>query len=142
MNHDHYSDALLRQVLTSVKSIAVVGASPKESRPSHGVTRFLVSKGFKVFAVNPGHAGTVIGGAMTYATLSELPQAVDMVDVFRAPEHLSDVIESAMNLPTPPKVIWSQLGVRDDHAAKFAEQAGITVIQDRCPAIEMPRLGL
>lgn len=137
-----YSDALLRDVLTSVKSIAVVGASPNAARPSYGVTGFLVGRGFKVFAVNPGHAGKIINAAMTYATLSDLPQAVDMVDVFRASEFLGDVVDSAMALPTPPKVIWAQLGVIDEAAAKRAGAAGITVIMDRCPAIEMPRLGL
>lgn len=142
MNHNHYSDELLKKVLTETKTIAVVGASPNKARASNRVTEYLVGRGYKVFAVNPGHAGKVIGGAMTYGTISEVPQAIDMVDVFRAPEHLSDVIESALNLPKLPKFIWAQLGVRDDHAAKMAEQAGLTVIQDRCPKIEIPRLGL
>lgn len=140
--HDSYTDNHIRSVLTLVKSIAVVGASPKPARPSHGVTGFLVRKGFEVFAVNPGHAGKTINGATTFASLADLPQPVDMVDVFRRSEHLSGVIDEALTLPTPPKVIWSQLGVRDDAAAARAEAAGITVIQNRCPAIEMPRLGL
>ena len=142
MPHDSYTDDHIRQVLTSVKSIAVVGASRNPARPSYGVTGFLVRKGFKVFAVNPGHAGKTINGATTYASLAGLPHPVDMVDVFRWSERLAGVIDEALALPTPPKVIWSQLGVRDDVAAARAEAAGITVIQNRCPAIEMPRLGL
>lgn len=142
MHHDSYSDAHVRSVLTSVKSVAVVGASPNPARPSHGVTRFLVRKGFEVFAVNPGHAGKTIAGAPVVASLAELPQPVDMVDVFRRSEHLGGVVDEALALPDLPKVVWSQLGVRDDEAAARAEAAGITVIQDRCPAIEMPRLGL
>ena len=140
--HDSYPDDLIRSVLTSVKSIAVVGASPNPARPSHGVTKFLVGKGFEVVAVNPGHAGKTIASAPVVASLADLPQPVDMVDVFRRSEHLGGVIDEALALPDRPKVIWSQLGVRDDAAAARAEAAGITVIQDRCPAIEMPRLGL
>lgn len=136
------TDTTLRTVLTDTKSIAVVGASPKTTRPSHGVTGFLVGRGFQVFAVNPGHAGKIINGAMTYASLSDLPKPVDMIDVFRASEFVSDVVETVMDLPWKPKVIWTQLGVRDDEAAKRAEDVGITVVQNRCPAIEMPRLGI
>ena len=142
MPHDSYTDDHIRAVLTSVKSIAVVGASPNPARPSHGVTGFLVRKGFEVFAINPGHAGKVINGAQTYASLADLPKPVDMVDVFRRSDHLGGVIDEALALPAPPKVIWSQLGVRDDAAAARAEAAGMIVIQNRCPAIEMPRLGL
>jgi len=142
VHHDAYSDDLHRSVLTTVKSIAVVGASPNPARPSHGVTGFLVRKGFIVFAVNPGHAGKTIAGAPTVATLADLPQPIDMIDVFRRSEHLDAVIDAALALDPLPKVIWSQLGVRDDTAAARAEAAGLIVIQDRCPAIEMPRLGL
>lgn len=142
MDHDTYTDDHIRSVLTSVKSIAVIGASPNPARPSHGVTGFLVRKGFDVFAINPGHAGKLINGAPTYVSLADLPQPVDMVDVFRRSEHLGGVVDEALAMPTPPKVIWTQLDVRDDAAAARAEAAGITVIQDRCPAIEMPRLGL
>ncbi|MEL6919984.1 MAG: CoA-binding protein [Pseudomonadota bacterium] len=136
------TDDQLREILTKTKSIAVVGASPNSSRPSHGVTGFLVSKGFQVFAVNPGHAGKVINGAMTYASLNDLPKAMDMIDVFRASEFVSDVVDAVMDLSWKPKVIWTQLNVRDDAAADRARSAWITVVQDKCPAIEMPRLGL
>ena len=142
MPHDSYTDDHIRSVLTSVRSIAVVGASPNPARPSHGVTGFLLGKGFDVFAINPGHAGKMINGAMTCASLADLPHPVDMVDVFRRSEHLDGVVDEALALPTLPGVIWTQLGVRDDAAAARAEAAGIIVIQNRCPAIEMPRLGL
>ena len=142
LDHDFYADSLIRDVLTSVRSIAVLGASPNPSRPSNGVTGFLISRGYKVFAVNPGHAGKIIAGAATFAELNDLPEPVDMVDVFRAPQHLPSIIQSVLHMPVLPKVIWTQLNVRDDHAARQAESAGLTVIQDRCPAIEIPRLGL
>lgn len=142
MDHDLYSDDLIREVLTSVKTIAVVGASANRDRPSNKVIGFLVSKGFQVFAVNPGHSGRIINKAMTYASLADIPEPIDMVDVFRAPEHLMGVVEEALDLVPQPKYIWGQLGVRDDEAAALAEASGLTVIQDRCPAIEMPRLRL
>lgn len=142
MNHDDYPDDLIRSILTSVKSIAVIGASPNPDRPSHRVTAFLVARGYRVVAVNPGQAGKITAGAMTCATLSDLPHPVDMVDVFRASEFLGDVIDTVLDMNPLPKVVWAQLGVRDDRAAARAEAAGITVIQDRCPAIEIPRLGL
>ncbi len=140
--HDDYEDSLIRDILTSVRSIAVVGASPNPDRPSHRVTAFLVARGYTVFAVNPGQAGKMTAGAMTVATLADLPQAVDMVDVFRASEALGEVIDEVLAMDPLPKVVWSQLGVRDDLAAARAEAEGITMIQDRCPAIEIPRLRL
>lgn len=142
MNHDHYEDGLIADILTSTKTIAVVGASPNPARASHRVTEYLIKRGYKVYAVNPGHVGKIIAGAMTFGSLADLPEPVDMIDVFRAPKYLHDVISSALALPIPPKVIWGQLTVRDDKAAKLAENAGLTVIQNRCPKIEIPRLGL
>lgn len=142
MDHDHYSDDLIRDVLLTTKSIAVVGASPNPARASNRITEYLVQRGYKVFAVNPGLAGKVIAGAKTYASLADLPEPVDMIDVFRAPQYLNEVISDALAMPTLPKVIWGQLTVRDDQAAARAEEAGLTVIQNRCPKIEIPRLGL
>ena len=142
MPHDSYTDDHLRAVLTSVRSVAVIGASPKPDRPSHSVTAFLVRRGLKVFAVNPGHAGTVIGGAMTCASLADLPQPVDMVDVFRRSAFLPDIVDAVLAMTVLPRVLWTQLGVRDDRAAARAEAAGLIVIQNRCPAIELPRLML
>ncbi|MEM0899111.1 MAG: CoA-binding protein [Pseudomonadota bacterium] len=136
------TDEVLSKVLTETKSIAVLGASPNEARASNRVTGFLVSKGFYVVAVNPGHTGKVINGAQVVASLADLPEPVDMVDVFRASDHLAKIAEEVLTLPWRPKVFWTQLGVRDDKVAARLEGEGITVIQDRCPAIEMPRLGL
>ncbi|KPF43113.1 CoA-binding protein [Rhizobium sp. AAP43] len=140
--HDNYPDDYLRAVLGKVQTIALVGASPKPDRPSFGVMRFLLAHGYRVFPVNPGQAGKEILGQTVYATLADLPEAVDMIDVFRAPEYLGAVVEEAKSLAIPPKVIWGQLSVRDDEAASRAEAAGMSVVMDRCPAIEIPRLGL
>ncbi|MCB4770239.1 CoA-binding protein [Ancylobacter sp. Lp-2] len=142
MNHDAYSDAYIAEQLGRIRTIAVVGASPNPARPSHGVARYLAMQGFRVFAINPGQAGRDIAGLPTYARLADVPEPIDMVDVFRAPEYLLKVVEEALALSPLPKLIWSQLGVRDDAAARRAEVAGIAVIMDRCPAIEMPRLRL
>lgn len=142
MNHSSYSDALIRDIFAKVRTIAVLGASPYSARPSHGVTAFLVRQGYEVFAVNPGHAGKTIAGAPTFATLADVPVAIDMVDVFRASDNLPEIVNEVLALEPLPKVLWTQLGVRDDEAASRAQAAGITVIQNRCPAIEMPRLSL
>lgn len=140
MNHDHYDDDFIKDWLGAVHTIAVVGASPNPARPSHRVARYLQDFGYRVFAINPGQAGRDIAGLPTYASLADVPDAIDMVDVFRAPEYLAGVVDEALALPTPPKLIWSQLGVRDDEAAATAEAAGVAMIMDRCPAIEIPRL--
>ncbi len=99
---------------------------------------YLLSRGYNVIPVNPGQAGKQIQGQLVYARLADIPVPVDMVDVFRASEYLHGVVDEALALPLRPKVIWSQLGVRDDAAAAKAEEAGIKVVMDRCPAIEMP----
>ncbi|MEH6689640.1 MAG: CoA-binding protein [Pseudorhizobium pelagicum] len=140
MNHDRYDDAYIADILKTTKTIALLGASPNPDRPSNGVMRFLLSKGYTVIPVNPGQAGKEILGQTVYAKLSDIPQPVDMVDVFRAPEFLDGIVAEASGLPQPPKVIWGQLGVRDDDAAAKAETAGIKVVMNRCPAIEYPRL--
>ncbi|GEO87462.1 MULTISPECIES: CoA-binding protein [Alphaproteobacteria] len=141
-NHDHYDPAYLSGILREAKTIAVVGASPNPARPSFGVMRFLLSKGYHVIPVNPGQAGKEILGQTVFATLGDIPDPIDMVDVFRASEYLHEVVDEAIALEPRPKTIWSQLSVRDDFAAKQAEAAGINVVMDRCPAIEIPRLGL
>ena len=142
VNHDAYDKNYLADILREARTIAVIGASPNESRPSYGVMRFLLSRGYHVIPVNPGQAGKEILGQPTYASLADIPEPVDMVDVFRASEYLNEVVEDALALDPHPKVIWSQLSVRDDFAARKAEEAGIKVVMDRCPAIEIPRLGL
>ncbi|CDZ62907.1 Putative CoA-binding protein [Neorhizobium galegae bv. orientalis] len=140
MNHDHYDNAYIADILKSTRTIALLGASPNPDRPSNRVMGFLLSKGYTVFPVNPGQAGKQILGQTVYRTLSDVPQPVDMVDVFRAAEYLDGVVDEAIGLEPRPKVIWGQLSVRDDKAAEKAEAAGIKVVMDRCPAIEYPRL--
>ncbi|MCO6185762.1 CoA-binding protein [Rhizobium sp. L1K21] len=142
MNHDHYSDDYITDILKTVKTIALVGASPKEERPSHRVMKFLQSKGYRVIPVNPGQAGKMILGEPVQATLGDVHEPVDMVDVFRAPEYLSAVVDDALAMTERPSVIWGQLEIRDDAAAAKAEAAGLKVVMNRCPAIEIPRLGL
>ena len=140
MNHDSYDDTFLREILKSVKSIAVIGASANEVRPSFFVVKYMVSKDYEVLPINPGHAGKEIAGAMTYASLSDLPQSVDMVDIFRKPEALPAIVEDILKMPELPKVVWLQLGIRDDNIAAQLESKGIKVVQNRCPKIEYARL--
>lgn len=140
MNHDRYEDDYIAGILKETRTIALLGASPKPDRPSYGVMRFLLDRGYTVYPVNPGQAGKEILGQKTYATLADVPEQIDLVDVFRAPEYLDGVVEEALSLETQPAAIWGQLGVRDDAAAAKAEAAGIKVVMNRCPAIEYPRL--
>jgi predicted CoA-binding protein len=140
MNHDSYDRTYISDILKGTKTIALLGASPNPDRPSNRVMGFLLSKGYQVFPVNPGQAGKQILGQTVYARLADVPQPVDMVDVFRAAEYLDGIVDEALALDTPPKAIWGQLSVRDDKAAAKAEAAGIKVVMDRCPAIEYPRL--
>lgn len=138
--HAHYSDELIRSVLTGVKSIAIVGASATTVRPSWIVTNYMAKRGYKVWAVNPGLAGTEIAGCPVVASLADLPEPVDMVDIFRNSAAAGAIVDEALALQTPPKVIWMQLTVRNDEAAARAEARGCTVIMDRCPKIEYGRL--
>ena len=138
--HDHYSDALIREILTRVKTIALVGASNNPARPSFIVTKYLSERGFTVLPVNPGLAGQTIVGLPVYASLAELPEAVDMVEIFRNSTAALGITDEALALPTPPTVIWMQLGVRNDAAAARAQAQGIRVIMNRCPKIEFGRL--
>jgi hypothetical protein len=140
MNHDSYPDTYLRDILTSVKTIAVVGASPRPHRPSHGVMRFLQRYGYRAIPVNPFAAGSTIHGERVYASLAEIPDEVDMVDVFRRSDAAGGAVDEA--IAAGAKIVWMQLGVRDDDAAARAEAKGLRVVMDRCPAIEIPRLGL
>ena len=148
MNHDTYTDSYLRDVLSGVRTIAVVGASPRPHRPSHGVMRYLQRQGYRAIPVNPFAAGTTILGEICYAALADIPLAdigpIDMVDIFRRSEAAGEAVDQALALGGRPgiKVIWMQLGVVDPAAASRAEANGIKVVMNRCPAIEIPRLGL
>jgi len=140
MNHDAYDDAYIAGILNSVRAIAVVGASANDVRPSFFVTKYLIAKGYEVYPVNPGHAGKEILGRMTYASLADIPVAVDMVDVFRASSAVPAIVDEVLKLDPLPKVVWMQLTVRHDEAAARAEAAGIKVVMNRCPKIEYARL--
>ena len=134
-------DAKIRGILESVKVIAVVGWSPKPERPSHRVAAYLAGRGYRVIPVNPGVAGQVALGEVVRASLSEIGEGVDMVDIFRRSEEVPGVVAEALRLPGL-KAVWMQLGVEHAQAAAEAEAAGMQVVQNRCPAIEIPRLGL
>jgi uncharacterized protein len=140
MNHETYSDDYLRGVLGETRTIAVVGASPSPQRPSHGVMAFLQRHGYRAIPVNPGLAGGQILGETCYASLGDIPEKIDLVDVFRRSEAAGEVVDAA--IAAGAKAVWMQLGVRDDAAAARAEAKGLKVVMNRCPAIEIPRLGL
>jgi predicted CoA-binding protein len=140
MNHDTYDNAYISGILNSVKTVAIIGASANDVRPSFFVTKYLIDKGYEVFPVNPGHAGKEILGRMTYASLADIPVGIDMVDIFRASNAVPAIVDEALKLDPLPKVIWTQLTVRHDEAAAKAEAAGIKVVMNRCPKIEYARL--
>ena len=135
-------DDLIREILSRVRTIAVVGFSANPTRPSHGVARYLMSRGYRVIPVNPGLAGQEFLGRKVAASLADIREPVDMVDVFRRSEEVAGVTDQALALSPLPFAIWTQLGVRDDEAAGRARAAGVRFVQNRCPAIEIPRLGI
>ncbi|MBN8889840.1 MAG: O-acetylhomoserine/O-acetylserine sulfhydrylase [Rhodospirillales bacterium 70-18] len=134
-----YPDGKIRAILQRVQTIAMVGASSNWNRPSYFVMKYLQSKGYRVIPVNPGTAGQTLLGETVYASLRDIPDAVDMVDIFRAPAQVPPIVEDAIAIGA--KVVWMQLGVRHDAAAIRAEEAGLDVVMDRCPKIEYGRLG-
>ena len=137
------TDSEIRALLKVVKVIALVGWSPKADRPSHGVAAYLARKGYRVIPVNPGQAGVMVPwGEVVGASLSEIGGGVDMVDIFRRSAEVGPVVDEALASLPGLKVIWMQLGVMDQAAADRAEAAGVQVVMNRCPAIEIPRLGL
>jgi predicted CoA-binding protein len=140
MNHDAYPDSYIRGILNTVKTVAMVGFSPKENRPSYFVFKYLTERGYRVIPVNPGQAGKEALGQKIYASLSDIPGPIDMVDIFRASENVMPVVEEALRLAPKPQVIWMQLTVRNDAAARLAEDAGLKVVMNRCPKIEYGRL--
>jgi predicted CoA-binding protein len=140
MDHDSYSDSYIRGILNSVKSIAMVGASERESRPSYFAFKYLLERGYTMIPVNPGKAGETILGRRVYARLADVPEPIDMVDIFRNSRFAPAVVEEALALKPRPQVIWMQLGVRSDAAAALAEANGLKVVMNRCPKIEYGRL--
>ncbi|WP_349360777.1 CoA-binding protein [Stappia sp.] len=140
MTHDRYSDAHIRAILDEVKTVAMVGASPNAARPSYLVLKYMLAKGYRVFPINPGHAGKEILGQRVHAALHEVPEPIDMVDIFRNSAAALSVTREALTLDPLPKVIWMQLTVRNDEAAQLAEEKGLRVIMNRCPKIEYGRL--
>ena len=137
MNHDNYPQNYTQDWLAKIKTIAVVGASPNEARPSFGVMRFLIGRDYTITPVNPGQAGGEILGQSVVAALADLVAPVDMIDVFRASDAIPAIADEILALPWKPKLVWLQLGIRNDAAAAKLEAAGITVIMNRCPAIEL-----
>jgi predicted CoA-binding protein len=140
MNHDSYPDSYIRGILNTVKTIAMVGFSPNQTRPSYFVFKYLTERGYRVIPVNPGHAGQEFLGQKCYASLRDIPEPIDMVDIFRPSENVPPIVEEALTLTPRPQVIWMQLTIRNDAAAKRAEEAGMKVVMNRCPKIEYGRL--
>ncbi len=140
MNHDSYPDSYIRGILNTVKTIAMVGASEKENRPSYFAFKYLLERGYRMIPVNPGHAGETMLGQKIYARLADIPEPIDMVDIFRASQHALPIVQEALALKPRPQVIWMQLGVRNEEAAALAESNGLKVVMNRCPKIEYGRL--
>jgi uncharacterized protein len=138
MSHDTYSDEFLKETLNRVRTIAVVGASANWNRPSFFVMKYLQAKGFRIIPVNPKEAGSAILGETVYASLAEIPHGVDMVEIFRSSEEAGPITDEAIKKGA--KVVWMQIGVRNDAACERAEAAGATVVMNRCPKIEYSRL--
>jgi predicted CoA-binding protein len=138
MSDDFYSDAYIREILATCRTIAMVGASANPSRPSYFAMKYLKSKGFRVIPVNPGKAGKEILGERVHASLHDIAEKVDIVDIFRKSDAALAITREAIVIGA--KVVWMQLGVRNDAAAREAEQAGLKVVMNRCPKIEYGRL--
>jgi len=140
MDHDNYPDSYIRGILNTVKTIAMVGVSPKDNRPSYFAFKYLLERGYRMIPVNPGQAGKELLGQKVYARLADIPEPVDMVDIFRASPYAPGIVDEALALKPRPQVIWMQLGIRNDEAAAKAEAAGLKVVMNRCPKIEYGRL--
>ena len=138
MNHDHYPEEYITSILSEMRSFAVVGASVNKTRPSYFVIKYLQAKGYDMIPVNPGHAGKTVCEQTIYPTLADIPRPVDVVDVFRNSDAALQITRDAIEVGA--KVVWMQLGVRNDEAAKLAEDAGLKVVMNRCPKIEYGRL--
>jgi uncharacterized protein len=138
MDHDTYSNAYIRDILENHRTIAMVGASPNTSRPSYFAMKYLKAKGFRVIPVNPGQAGGQILGETVFASLADIKGPVDIVDIFRSSQAALAITREAIAIGA--KVVWMQVGVRDEEAARLAEEAGLKVVMNRCPKIEYGRL--
>ena len=140
MDHDNYPDSYIRGILNTVKTIAMVGVSANTSRPSYFAFKYLLERGYHMIPVNPGLAGSELLNQKVYARLGDIPEPIDMVDIFRASQYAPAIVEEALALSPRPQVIWMQLGIRNDDAAMLAEQNGLKVVMNRCPKIEYGRL--
>ena len=140
MNHDSYPDAYIKNILTTTKTLALVGASANPARPSYIVLKYLTERGYRVIPVNPGLAGQSICGQEVVASLKDIREPLDMVEIFRNSEAAGPIVDEALTLEPKPKVIWMQLSVRNDAAAARAEAQGVRVVMNRCPKIEYGRL--
>jgi predicted CoA-binding protein len=140
MDHDNYPDSYIRGILNTVKTIAMVGVSANTSRPSYFAFKYLLERGYRMIPINPGLAGQELLGRSVYDKLAEVPEPIDMVDIFRAARYAPAIVEEALALSPRPQVIWMQLGIRNDEAAVLAEQGGLKVVMNRCPKIEYGRL--
>jgi predicted CoA-binding protein len=140
MNHDTYDDNYIRSILNNVKTIAMVGASPVNVRPSYFAFKYLAQRGYDMIPVNPGQVGKSLVGKPFVASLADIDRPIDMVDIFRNSDAALPLVKDALTLNPLPKVIWMQLGVRNDEACALAEAAGLQVVMNRCPKIEYGRL--
>ena len=134
------SSETLRQLFASVRTIAIVGASTNPARPVYGVMDYMLRAGYRVIPVNPGQAGREILGERVYATLADIPEPIEVVDIFRRQEALAGIVDEALTLRPLPRVIWMQLDLRDEAAAAKAEAAGLTVVMDLCIKVDHARL--
>ena len=140
MNHDNYNDSYIRGILNTVKTIAMVGASAKDNRPSYFAFKYLAERGYNMIPINPGLGGKELLGRRIYERLADVPEPIDMIDIFRAAKYAVPVVQEALALSPRPRVIWMQLSVRNDEAAALAEANGMKVVMNRCPKIEYGRL--
>lgn len=142
MSDLHYDDVVIQRVLKDTRTIAMAGASPNWVRPSNFAMKYLLGKGYKVHPINPGHAGKEIWDQTVYASLSDVPGPIDMLDIFRNSAAAGALVDEAIELKDEKqiKIVWLQLGVINHEAAARAEAAGLNVIMDRCPKIEYGRL--
>src|ERR1700745_1735790 len=139
MNHDTYPDSYIRGILNTVKTIAMVGASERENRPNYFAFKYLLERGYKMIPVNPAHVGERVLEKKFSAGVRDIPEPIDMVDIFRASQYALPIVQEALSLKPRPQVIWMQHGIRNDEAAALAEANGMEGVINRCPKIEYGR---